>query len=144
GIVGWFSSADDPYLESKKAHGFHNNPIIRLFRNLSGVRFHGRIHETVNSSLNSLGGVIMTDISIHHYGVLIRSPVKVGKYVDLLYSELSNPNSVDKFFILYQLASVFIGLKDYSKALELLNKSFSINPNYFPTVLSLGSVYLLL
>ena len=51
------------------APGYVPSPLVRLFRNLEGVRFTGRIHELVEHSLFALGKTIIdTDIPIHHYG----------------------------------------------------------------------------
>ncbi|PIN88715.1 hypothetical protein COU61_03755 [Candidatus Pacearchaeota archaeon CG10_big_fil_rev_8_21_14_0_10_35_13] len=143
GVSGWRSSTSDDYPESKCANGWYDNPIIRLFRNLTGVSFVGEGHETVDSSLKVLGKVIMSDIPIHHFGEINRSPSKSVRYINFLTNELSNPSRVDKFFIHYQLASEFLGLKDYSNAEKHLRVSLELNPEFVKSLNSLGSLFLI-
>ena len=55
---------DDPY--SKHYQGYHDNPVVRLFRNKESIKFSGPIHELIDASVGPerLG---VSDIRIHHY-----------------------------------------------------------------------------
>ncbi|MEH6634860.1 MAG: glycosyltransferase family 2 protein [Halioglobus sp.] len=46
--------------------GYRCNPIARLFRANSGIRYHGRVHEVIDPSLEALSFAIL-DTPIHHH-----------------------------------------------------------------------------
>src|SRR3989344_3940980 len=93
GIVGWKSSEGDVYLESKKAAGFTETPVLRLFEN-KGYYFEGKIHETIQNSIKEKNGKsFITDIVIHHYGNLKSKKElyeKKGKYSEMLKKRLKD------------------------------------------------------
>ncbi|MDQ6422463.1 glycosyltransferase [Paenibacillus sp. LHD-117] len=58
------------------------NPVLRMFRNLPGCRFKGKIHEQIASQIIERvpdAAFLMTDVKIHHYGYIHRTVVKKGK-----------------------------------------------------------------
>ena len=58
--------ADSKSPLSKNYRGYTENPILRLFKNSSSIRYSGRIHEIVDRSIGSERRA-MSDIAIHHY-----------------------------------------------------------------------------
>ena len=66
--MGWKSSKDDTYIESKKFSGWLPNPIIRLFQNNKKIYFVDPVHEHVGTSIKRMdGSVEHTEIPIHHF-----------------------------------------------------------------------------
>jgi glycosyltransferase involved in cell wall biosynthesis len=55
---------EDPY--SKHYQGYHDNPIVRLFRNDESIKYSGAIHELIDPSI-SAERTGMSDVLIHHY-----------------------------------------------------------------------------
>ena len=55
---------EDPY--SKHYQGYHDNPIVRLFRNDASIKYSGPIHELIDPSLSS-ECIGVSDVRIHHY-----------------------------------------------------------------------------
>ena len=55
---------EDPY--SKHYQGYHDNPIVRLFRNDASIKYSGAIHELIDPSLSS-ECIGVSDVRIHHY-----------------------------------------------------------------------------
>ena len=55
---------EDPY--SKHYQGYHDNPIVRLFRNDASIKYSGPIHELIDPSLSS-EFIGISDVRIHHY-----------------------------------------------------------------------------
>ena len=58
------SESKDPF--SKSYRGYQENPILRLFRNQSQIRYEGRVHETVDLSISRTKR-LDTGVPIHHY-----------------------------------------------------------------------------
>ena len=58
------AKSDDPF--SKNYRGYHENPILRLFRNHDSIRYSGSIHEVVDPSIrpDRIGN---SHVPIHHY-----------------------------------------------------------------------------
>ncbi|MBI5191895.1 MAG: tetratricopeptide repeat protein [Nitrospirae bacterium] len=69
-IIGWLPNPMD-YEESMSISGFHPFPLVRLFRNGLGIRYKGRIHETLEDSMKDKGLQFQdSHIPIHHYGFM--------------------------------------------------------------------------
>lgn len=67
-LAGWIA-LDEPTPLALGCPGYISSPIVRLFRNLSDIRFKGKVHELVEHNLIAKGReIIDTDIPIHHYG----------------------------------------------------------------------------
>jgi glycosyltransferase involved in cell wall biosynthesis len=67
--MNWKSITTLPDRFHSFAKGYIESPLIRVFRNLEGVRFHGAIHELVGESLHRLKlSSMKTGIPIYHWG----------------------------------------------------------------------------
>jgi glycosyltransferase involved in cell wall biosynthesis len=67
--MNWKSITTLPGEFHTYASGYIESPLIRVFRNRRGIRFHGAIHELVGESLRQLGlSSCKTDIPIYHLG----------------------------------------------------------------------------
>lgn len=147
GSIGWISSKDDKYPESKYATGYVPFRIVRFFRNKKGYFFEGRIHETVSNSVKNKNGKIFDSIVVvHHLGKLDeRNSRKKENYIALLKQRLDEKDFSEKTedFICSEISGEFLELKKYDEAVEYLQKAIELNPN--PTyMLSLGNLYLFL
>jgi len=138
GGFGWTSTSDDSYPESKVASGFVSRRMVRLFRNISGIKFSGAVHDSVEPSINSRGSSVLdTDIPIHHYGALSRDNLSRRKlYLEI---ELKNLREGD-YFQNYQIASQYHSIGESQKALEFIDKSLLINPDFYLAHLEKGLV----
>lgn len=67
-VFGWTANTGD-YEEGRPYAGYVDNPLIRLFRNDSQLRFHGAVHEIIdpNRLPNHLKFASIPAV-IHHYG----------------------------------------------------------------------------
>ncbi|MBM3233468.1 tetratricopeptide repeat protein [Candidatus Pacearchaeota archaeon] len=146
GILGWKSSKDDEYEESRIAAGFTETPVLRLFKR--GYYFEGKIHETVQNSVKKAGGkIFMTDIVIHHFGKLRKKEEiseKKGIYSELLKERISEKNKEkEDYFILFELGRELLIKGDREEGRKYLEKSLKLNPNYEQTLSMLGAVYII-
>ena len=67
--MNWKSITTLPEAFHSLARGYIESPLIRVFRNHKGTRFHGAIHELVGESLKELKlSSCITDIPIYHLG----------------------------------------------------------------------------
>lgn len=67
--MNWKSVTTLPERFHSHAGGYIESPLIRVFRNHPGIRFHGAIHELVGESLRQLNlSSQKTDIPIYHLG----------------------------------------------------------------------------
>jgi tetratricopeptide (TPR) repeat protein len=67
-ILGWTANEND-YEEGSRYPGYVDNPLIRLFRNSSEIRFCGAVHEIVDpTKLSSHFNFSSLPAVIHHYG----------------------------------------------------------------------------
>lgn len=146
GVVGYISSKEDSYKESKIANGYSVSKVIRLFRNKKEYYFEGKIHETVQGSIIShQGNICDSKVVLHHYGEMDpkRFEEKKIKYIDLLKSRIENKEFDEKSedFVYYELSKEYIHLEDYKNAEECLVRAtqLKIKPDY---LLLLGGIYI--
>jgi glycosyltransferase involved in cell wall biosynthesis len=67
--MNWKSITTLPKQFRSYAQGYIESPLIRVFCNHKGIRFHGAIHELVGESINRLKlSSCITDIPIYHLG----------------------------------------------------------------------------
>ncbi|MCP5046970.1 MAG: glycosyltransferase [bacterium] len=67
--MNWKSITKLPERFHGFAKGYIESPLIRVFRNHKGIRFHGAIHELVGESIHRLNLTsCITDIPIYHLG----------------------------------------------------------------------------
>jgi tetratricopeptide (TPR) repeat protein len=133
GVLGWKSSLNDRYDESKIALGFTENKVIRFFKN--GYYFEGKIHETVENSIRKAGGkIFLSDVVIHHYGN-VRSKEEIiekkEKYIELLKDKVEKGSEEkEKYYVLYELAREQIVKGDFEEAKKNLLLSLELNPSF--------------
>lgn len=102
----------------------------RLFRNVPGVEFKGRVHETVDKSLGKLN-MTWTNATqpFIHYGYL-KGANKTPFYRDLCLKALQDdPTNFEPY---YNLGKIFFhDNKDYEKAVEYLSKSIELGGSHY-------------
>jgi len=144
-FIGWISSSNDSYEESKIASGFIANPIIRLFKNDKRIKFEGKVHETVDSTIKNIGKVKMTDIPLHHFGLLKQKEfAKCDRNLELLKKELESEtnNEKEKSFIYFQIAMALLNKNEFKEAEYNLQKSLELDGDYTPALLSLSGIFI--
>lgn len=133
GRIGWKSSSNDKYEESKVASGFTEDKIIRFFK--KGYYFEGKIHETVENSIRKAGGkVFLSDVVIHHYGN-VRSGEelmeKKEKYIAMLKDKVEKGSEEkEKYYVFYELAREQVAKGDLEEAKKNLLLSVELNPSF--------------
>jgi glycosyltransferase involved in cell wall biosynthesis len=146
GVLGWKSSHNDEYPESKTAAGFSEHRVLRLFENKKEYFFEGKIHETVQNSIEKTGGkIFLSDIVIHHQGNLRKEHEileKKEKYSEMLKERLGE-NEKEKFFVLFEIARELAIKQDFTKAKEYLQQSIELNSEFSPTLVMLGAIFIL-
>ena len=146
GIVGWKSSKEDIYPESKIANGYTEHYVLRLFQNSKGYEFEGKIHETLQNSIEKrYGKIFLTDIAIHHYGSLKNKDELLRKrdtYSKMLKERLISKEYREKegYYILFELAKELAMKKELEEAKRVLEKSISLNPNFSKSLAMLGTI----
>lgn len=96
----------------------HN--YTRLFRNLPGIRYTGRVHEQIRKSIENKGlEIIESDIKIIHNGYFENDINKQVRNKNLLLKEIQeNP---DDAWLKYHLANTEFAMKNLNTAEELFN-----------------------
>ena len=80
----WWTPVEPSCSYAKGFSGYIRVPLVRMWRNRSEYRFHGRVHETIVESIRNAGGKIAeTDILIHHYGKDRKAQDKRNLYLEL-------------------------------------------------------------
>ena len=127
--------------ESRGYPGYMESPLVRLFRNLPQIRFHGVIHEHAFHE-DSREPVGETSIRIHHYGKYV-DPQK-NREKDLFYLELSrakcrqNPNDAHAF---YELGVQYWSLERFEEARDALLQSEKLESRAPLTLVALAVVF---
>ena len=138
----WISSKTDNYSESSVAGGWYPEPIIRLFKNDSQLRFKGIVHESVHDSLSEFEEISRSDIPIHHYGKLDKEKLKKK---EIIYESLGEKKVVGSgdFYSFYELGRQYLHNKKLDQAVGAFEKSIALKRDYFESWFMLGSTYLL-
>lgn len=109
--INWKSITTLPPGFHSIAQGYIPSPLIRVFRNHEGIRFHGAIHELVGDSIHSLHlSSAITDIPIYHYGWIIDQRAdeekerKKKEYRELIKQEYQRESSPKMAF--YYLSTI--------------------------------------
>ncbi|KZE82130.1 hypothetical protein AV654_08715 [Paenibacillus elgii] len=103
------------------------NPTIRMFRNLPGYRFTGRIHEQIAENIqqvNPEARFVMTDIRVHHYGYqahIRASKNKTERNLALLKKELEE--HPQHSFHLYNIGIEYLQNNQVEEALDAFHQS---------------------
>lgn len=104
--------------------------LFRLFRNRSGYRFCGIIHEQVLNSIlekdSNATICVAHDITIFHYGYLyskVQEKDKIKRNLELLAQQLTV--SPDDKYVLYQYGLELYRAERYGESIEMLKKSLT-------------------
>jgi len=137
GELGWISTKDDEYEESKIAKGYTERKMLRLFRNDERIRFEGAVHDSVIKSIERIGRELIKDseIPIHHFGYLNRSKERTEMYI-----EIEKQNIKEDYFQYYQIASQLHSIGKINEATDYLLKSLKLNPEFGYTYLELAII----
>jgi len=114
---------------------------LRIFRNLAGIHYEGRIHESIvlnNKDIACLNSrVAPQSLLIHHTGYSRNiSYAKAKRNLQLLLLDIEEGQDIRKLY--YYLAQCYFTLKDYQKALD--NALLAIQSDYQPMGLQ-GDIY---
>ena len=109
----------------------------RLMKNIPGIAFEGRVHETVDKSLIRLKANFANATQpFIHYGYL-KGKVKTPFYRDLCMKELKD--HPDSFEVYYNLGKIFFhDDKDYQKAVDYLSKAVELGAKHYLVYHELG------
>lgn len=108
--------------------GWYPSTKIRLFRHHQDFNFEGKVHETVERSIqNRHNKIAPLTIPIHHYGEKRVNPTKPLQYLQLGKTKISEePTNARAYF---ELAMQYKELQDYGSAETALRKAMSLDPN---------------
>ena len=67
-VPGWMSLNNSN--RKRFAAGYYPSKKLVLFKNMGGIKFEGKIHESVFSFLVGKGSIATADFPIHHFGKL--------------------------------------------------------------------------
>jgi tetratricopeptide (TPR) repeat protein len=127
-IVGWTPNSGQ-YEEGKSYPGYLDNPLIRLFRNHSDIRFRGAVHEIVDPTrINQSFRFDSLPVVLHHYGK-VRDAERVASkqrfYLDLgkkkIQEDGANPKAHFDLGIQYQ------ELQRHDEAIQCFEKTFEMS-----------------
>ncbi len=103
------------------------NFFPRLFRNLEGVRFEGKVHEQVAPSLEGLGvSIEVSDILIKHTGYALSDSdlkAKARRNADLLLKDVEE--HADDALALFHLGEAFSMLEHFEEAVEFYDRALA-------------------
>lgn len=133
GPLAYLLNIESPVDDRRNSHAVIN-AFPRLFRNLPGVRFEGRIHEQVSPSIARIGGTISpSEIRVHHtgyHGAWIDLPAKRQRNIRLLEQQLRDrPNDPSAHF---HLGEVYALEGRVGEAIACYRAALSV-PGFPPT-----------
>ncbi len=142
-IEGFILCEEEYPEEEKNYKGWCSSPKVRLFPNISGIKFEGDVHELVEDSITRLGFTIRTsDIAVHHYGYLNRTKEKDEIYAELGKKKLEKNKNDEKS--LFELAEQYMALNNYDEALVMLRRLLQISSGNYIYLAKMGTAYNLL
>ena len=103
---------------------------VKLIRNLSELRFEGRIHEQIIPSIRRLRGEIdWTDIYVVHSGALHSPQARRAKHdrdLRMLHMELAE--HPDHPFVLFNLGMTYSDMEQHEEAVRYLQRCLAVSP----------------
>ncbi len=137
---GLVPSSGDAYRESRGTAGWFPTPMVRLFRNMPGVKFTGLVHEDVFPSLP--GKIISVSSPIHHFGKL--NP-ETWKTKWQLYEQLAEKKAAQgqDYHAYYELGRQYLENRKIELAKAMFEKSIALNDSFWVSWFNLGSLHLL-
>jgi len=136
-----FKDCDDTCLHAEKFQGYVETNVKRVFRRDTRLRFHYKVHEKIDKSLEAIGGrVNEACIVIHHYGYKTASDnKKTDFYSKLLEKQIKETPDDAKPY--YELALICRGRGDVERAFEHFKRCAELNPKHELVMLELGNCY---
>jgi tetratricopeptide (TPR) repeat protein len=143
GLLNWRPIGPEHVAFARGCAGYVVNSMERLYRNLPGVQFEGRVHELVGPAVARLGGVVdRCDVAIHHYGACDAAHVrrKLAHYVALGERKLADdPDNVRAYL---ELGAQYIELGQGAAAIAVLERGLARFPDHPGLQLVLAGRYL--
>ena len=143
GGMDGFVALDGNYPEDEAGIGWTPSDKIRLFPNIHGIRFTGRVHELVEEKVAETGVAMRPHpVPIHHYGGLesTRQERKREDYYQLGLRKLAEGEFDPK--ALYELAIQAAELGKHEEAIQLWLRFLQHEPGYATAWFNLGYVCL--
>ena len=109
---------------------------VKLFRNLPGLRFEGRIHEQILEPIYRLGGQVQrSDLYVVHSGYDYSAEGQKKKRArDLTLLEKDLSERPDHPFVLFNIGMTAFHLKEYNQARAALERCLSLSKPQESTV----------
>lgn len=131
------------YNPAKHCKGYFPQSVVRLFRNNKKYRYQNAVHELVEYSINSVGGIISdSGVVIHHFGYLKEGGIVDRKrkfYLEIGKKQLKeDPNNVRAIF---DIGLIYKNRGELDKAAYMFEKAARIDETYHNPYLALGEVY---
>jgi len=118
------------YEEGGAYPGFVARDLIRLFRNDPGIRFSGKVHETVTDCFRPSGRTHQaTGIPIHHYGKVREDRALQKKEHYLRLGEVRLQQNPSDPIAYKTLAEQCLEMGKPGRALEILDRGVGLFPN---------------
>lgn len=139
-----FKPVDDRYKkEAMGFEGYYPTLITRMFKNNMGLKFEGKVHETIDKSMQKLGlKFLRTDIPIHHYQNFKSDTMtkeKKEKYEKLLKEkENYDPSDLKN---LHDLAVTHLQKNDLKKSFSYFRKIYDLDEGLLEPYLGMGIIW---
>ncbi len=136
---GWQPAAPDDAFRCSFA-GWYPSSKVRLFRNLPGICFEGRVHELVEYSLQKQGkGIAGLPVVVHHYGALRGTRKEKLLWHRSLAQKKAAENPSDAKAH-YELGILYKETGKLADAEEAFHHSRQFDPSSFAVLLELATV----
>lgn len=126
--------------ESEGYPGYMESPLVRLFRNIPEIRFHGVMHEHAWRE-GAAQGALMTELRIHHYGKYVSLEANQKKnelYLNLGYEKCrQHPNDSKAW---HELGTQLWWMKKIDESREAFQKAHELDPEAVPPMVGLAGV----
>lgn len=118
-MVGGICVTRRNYYSETAGDGFETETICRLYRNIPGIAYRGRVHEDVSESIAEIGlRLAFAEITIGHYGYVkyaVASKAKSDRNIRLL--KLALAETPDDPSALYALGTEYFQTEQYEAAI---------------------------
>lgn len=119
------------------APGYVPTAKVRLFPRLPGIRFRGRLHETVEASLAEAGVPVReVPIVVHHFGTLVENPAKARRYLELARRKAAE--APDDAVAWKELSDAALAAGDRTAALRAAERALALAPGNAEARLTAG------
>jgi glycosyltransferase involved in cell wall biosynthesis len=116
------------YTEQNDRTKFYYSYYRRMFKNIEGIKFYGKVHEQITVSLEELDvKSCLSDCEIEHFGYMASKEVmdsKKKRNLDLLLSHLEEDDS--DWYSWHQLGTTYASMHEYEKAKAPLKKAINM------------------